>query len=483
MASPETMLIPFCWGFIGILLLLIIVPFARGKSDLITSWNLFLLGSINYVGIAGLNAGYRPDYFRVLEYDRSDYVYFICGVIAFFVPLLLAYWLVKFPRKLAGRSLRKWPPASTGVLYFMLLMSLGFAFLGQYAPSIQGIAQIFSQLGNKAIVLALALAFAAWYGSRKNPVLIGTLAGVVVLTLLLAIVGGGGRRTMLGVLVTIPVCWYWFTLRYKSLLFNTVAIGVLTSVAFFFLVGYSQLRHFDRRGEMKERNFSSAAEVLTKLPGTTLDSKTLDTMLGQNAGQTSLAAIHLYTGEHDPEPFHSVLYVGSIWIPRAFWPDKPVGLGYSLPKTARAKGTRATWGPGIVGHGFHEGGLHMLVFYGTFVGLCLRYFDELLVRQSRNAYLLATFAAMAPHIFGWTRGDIGTFTIQIIGSLIALVIVNIVGRVLFGAGMVYPRTNGPEYVNTNLFALRRQQPVMPAPTDFRFADHHDLRSTSTTTEP
>ncbi|MCO6043198.1 hypothetical protein NG895_04710 [Aeoliella sp. ICT_H6.2] len=466
--APETILIPGCWGLIIVLGLVVLVPFLRGTSDLVTAKNVFLLGGINYVGIAGLKAAYSPQIFRILEFERRDYQYFVAGAFTFFAAFLLAYAVIKLPRKLAGRTLRKWPAATPGVLYFMTLGAVTLSVLGFLAPNIQGLAQFLFQVGNKAIIIPVALVFAAWFQSKKNLILVATLAGVLLLSMMLSILSGGGRRTMLGVLMAIPICWYWFSLRYKNWLTNTVLLGAVFAVSFAVLLGYSAIRHFDRRGEMQERNVGNAMEALSKLPSLVFDTSGLDSMLGQNAAQTSLTAIHLYTTDHETEPFHSVIFVATNWIPRAFWPDKPLGLGYTLPKTARAKGTRATWGPGIVGHGYHEGGLHMLVFYGVVMALCLRYWDELLVRQPRNAYLLACFAAMSGHLFGWCRGDIGTFTMQIVGALVAMLLFCWAGRLIFGTGLVYPITSGPEYVNTNLFALRRRKPDTASPTDFQF---------------
>lgn len=469
--APEAILIPFSWGLIGVLLLVVLVPYVRGTADLLTTKNIFLLGGANYVGIAGLNAGYAPDYFRVQEYERSDYQYFVVGAATFFLFFLLSYAFFKFPRKMAGRTLRKWPSAKPTTLYFMVIFSLGLALLGIFPPPVQGLAQACMQIGNKALVLPVALGFAAWYQSRSNVILLLTLVGAMAFCMLASIVTGSGRRTMMGVIISIPIFWYWWTLRYKSWVVNGLAIGVLGAASFVVLLAYSQVRHYDQQSG-PERNFSKAAEVLVTMTSKARDSAGLDSMLGQNAAQTSLAAIHIYTKKLDPEPFHTVYYLSTMWIPRAYWEEKPLGLGYTLPKSARARGTRATWGPGIVGHGFHEGGLHMLVFYGIVMGVCLRYLDELLVRQSRNAYLLACISAMAPHIFGWTRGDIGTFSLQIIYAFIALLSFGYVGRLVFGTGLVYPRTDGPEYVNNNLFALRLRKPEQHSPTDFVFPQRH-----------
>lgn len=448
---PENLLIPFGFAFIAVMALAILVPYVLRKSDLLTTWNMFLLGSMNFVGAAALKAAYSSNEFRILPYDRRDYELYILGAITFFATLFAVYYWVKLPRKLAGRWFRKWPPASPGVLYVMVIVSMGFALISQLPLGIPGVTQLVFHLGNKGIIVAVALAFAAWFQAKNNPILLATLIGVTLLSAVLGVMVGGGRRTLLSVGITLPMCAYWFWLRYKSPKTNLVLFAAAGVVGVLLLAAYSMVRHFDRRGEMKERSMANSWEALMEMPSRIFDSD-VDSLLGQNAAQTSLAAIHLYTRDLPPEPFHSVIFVSTIFIPRVYWEGKPEGLGYTLPKTSRARGTRATWGPGIVGHGFHEGGLHMLVFYGVIVALALRFMDEQLVRQATNPFLLAMVSAMSAHIIGWTRGDIGTFTIQIISCFLMIQLFSLAGKLVFGAGVVYPRTDGPEFVNQNMFA-------------------------------
>lgn len=452
--SYHQSLIPFSWMFIGIVLLLIIIPYLRGRSDLLTAWNFFLLGSINFVGVAGLKAGYSSEEFRILKYTRQDYVYFMLGVVVFYVTLTLTYSQFKFPRRVAGRFLRKWPPSSISVLYFMLPFALLFAVASAFPPRIVGVAQIAVQVGNKAIVFAIVLAFVAWYRQWANPVLFITLLAVVLFTLVLAIKSGGGRRTFLGVIISIPICLYWLNLRYKKPLV-TLAYTAAFSLLVFLLVGaYSHVRHFDRRGDFQERSVANSFRALKNIPSKLFEVD-VDPLMGQNAAQTSLAAIHLYTHDMDPAPFHTLVYVLVSPIPRQLWRDKPLGLGYTLPKDCHVRGTRATWGPGIVGHGFHEGGLHMLVFYGIICATALRFWDELLTRQRGNPYILAAFSAMSGHIVGWPRGDIGTFTLQIIACFMACVALMWTGRIIFGTGVVYPRTDHLSVLRRDHFAAPR----------------------------
>lgn len=430
---------PASWAAIILAVLTVIVPYMRGKTDLLTSWNLFLLGTVVFVGLSGLEAYSQPELFRVLEYTRADYEYYLWGLFTFFVSIYVGYYLIKVPRRVADRFPRKWPPASTGVLVVTLPLVMMLAIGSVFPPQIQILHQFFVQIGNKAIIVALVLAFVAWYRQMVNPVLLIILAVVLVFGAVFAVMAGGGRRTLLNFFIAIPICVYWLRLRYKSPWLNlglACAFGIVTIVG---VAAYSQVRHFDRRGERLERNFGNSLQALRQLPQHLADVDWGE-FSGQHAVQFSLATIQLYTtGERDPDPFNSLLFVVTNPIPREYWEEKPLPLGYTLPMDVRAH-TRANWGPGIVGHGFHEGGLHMVAFYSLLFGMALRYFDELLIRQAGNPYLLAAFAAMASHIFGWTRGDIGTFNIQIIGSCIIALMLSWLGRALFGTGIVYPRT-------------------------------------------
>ncbi|QDS97528.1 hypothetical protein [Adhaeretor mobilis] len=436
---PEKLLILFSWILIAVLGLAILVPYIRRRSDLITAKNIFLLGSINFVGIAGLVSGYSSEKFKILEYERSDYMLFMCGAIVFFVTMFASYHLIKFPKRLAGKYFRKWPSASGTTLFVMLGIALLMGLVSAFPPNIVGISSSIVHIGNKGTSFAMALAFVAWYRQKKNPILIAGLLAVLLFSMLLAIRGGGGRRSFVAVLAAIPICLYWLSLRYRKPKLTLSVIAGIGVLGFLALSAYTVVRHFDRRGDKTERTFASSFEAIKLIPSKLFNSD-VDAMLGQNAVQVSLTAIHLYRDAYRPEPFHTVYFVLSNPIPRALWENKPVGLGYSLPKKTTAR-TRATWGPGIVGHGFHEGGLHMLVFYGLLVGVSLRFFDELLVRQAGNPYILGMLTAMSGHLIGWTRGDIGTFTLQIILSAIAGLLIAFVGRLITGTGLEYPRAN------------------------------------------
>lgn len=454
--QQDELLIIFSWCFIGAMFLSVLIPFLRGRTDLLTGWNLFLMGSANFVGASALGSAYSGEHY--MRYRPSDYTWFMMGAITFYTTASLVYWYFKYPRRLGGRILRRWPPITVPVLFVMVPASFVLILAPFFIGRIPFVGQLIGQIGNKAVAFAVVISFVAWYRQKGNPLLIMILTGTIAVALILAVMAGGGRRTMVAVVIAIPVCVYWLTLRYKSTSLNVGIVGVFSVLVFLAIAGYSGARHFDRQGpERKERNVANAIQALFKARDVLLaiDMEDITQLLGQNAAEASLLAIHLYTKDEEPQPFHSFIYVLVNPVPRLFWRDKPQGFGKILPRVYGVKHTRATWGPGIIGHGFHEGGLHMLVFYAVLCAVFLRLLDELLMRQPGNPYILGAFTAASGHIIGWPRGDIGTFSINIISSFLLLLLVGFVGRVLFGAGLVYPRTDRFDVTRMGFVPARR----------------------------
>src|SRR5688500_4187152 len=114
----EWLLVFFGWVFIAAMFAAILVPYLRGKGDLLTTWNLFLLGSANYVGLAAVQTGAVRRDFEV--YLDSDYVRFATGAFVFYTVGLLTYHFFKYPDRAAGRRLRKWPPVASNILITLI---------------------------------------------------------------------------------------------------------------------------------------------------------------------------------------------------------------------------------------------------------------------------------------------------------------------------------------------------------------------------
>ncbi|MFV1965323.1 MAG: hypothetical protein ACC628_07855 [Pirellulaceae bacterium] len=437
----DQFLIIFACLFIVVMMLLVLVPYLLGRSDLPTSWNLFLIGSANFIGASSIGAATSEAHY--IEYDDGDYYRFFLGVVTFYTTLVLTYYWVKIPRRVAGLALLKWPPVTVPVLFLMVPIAPIFIMGARLLPPIPFLSPLLFQVGVKAVVFTLVLAFVAWYKQKYNPILLATWPAVLGAGLILGITFGTGRRPIVAILLAIPICLYWLRWRYRRPVMNVLLASAVLAIFAIVMGAYTQVRHRGR-GAGVERTFDYAVESLQIASEKIFTPRTV-ALLGQNAGECSLLAIHMYTHDLPPQPFHSLFYVLVNPIPRMLWHDKPTALGSTLPKDGRTLYrigfTRSTWGPGIVGHGYHEGGPVMLVFYGILFGMVLRLFDELLMRQPDNPYLLGCFTAISSHIIGWPRGDIGTFALQIIFGVLMVLIIRSIGRLVFGTGLVYPRTS------------------------------------------
>ncbi len=428
----------FSWMFVAVMLLMITVPYLRRQRDLLTTWNLFLLGSACFVGLSGVGTTGYPN--RLVEYTRADYLWFFSGVFTFYVTLWLTYTFFRWPRRAAGRRLRKWPKMSNPVLFVLMplcmVMSLGLLFPVQ----IQGIGQLMANVGKYGAVYGMVFMLVLWSRQPLNPLFVFMFIGVTLYSFGLSMVSGSGRREMVAVLAAFPTVLYWLRFRYASRTTTLTVVVILSLFSVVLLNAYSSVRH--NRGD---RSLATALAMIQELPKHMMDTTGMAQMLGQDAVDVSLLAIHVYQTERwdgfDRNPFHTVSYVLVNPIPRELWENKPEALGLTLPRDTRLWTGGENWGPGIVGHGFHEGGLHMLVFYAILVGTVLRFFDELLVRQPDNPYLLGMLATCSGQIVAWPRGDTAVFTMQIIGALAAGLAVAVFARIFFGKGVEYARTD------------------------------------------
>lgn len=435
----QTVFYYFCILFILVQLAMVVVPYLLRKQDLITSWSLFSLGAMCFVGLSGLSSVLTPRGY--VENSTADYLWFFAGVIVFFASVNGVYFFAKWPSRLAQSCFRKWPPVSTSMVSFVIpmgiVMSLGLLFPVQ----VQGIGQLMATVGKNGIIIASVIALVYWYYQPYNPISIVIVVSVFLYSFGFSMVGGSGRRDMVAVLSVIPIVLYWCRYRYFKPMKTSAYILAVAIPAVLVLNAYSTLRHEAHRSG--DKNIAALVQTAAKIPSRMLDPNGVSQMLGQNAVEVSLLSIHVYQTEKwsgfPTQPFHAAKFVLVNPIPRAFWSDKPEGLGKSLPRDTGLRGGRETWGPGIIGHGFHEGGLHMLLFYGVTVGVLLRLFDTLLYLYPGNPFLLSILAANAGQLIGWTRGDIGTFSIHIIAGVLAVWVVTRFARTFCGTQVMMPQ--------------------------------------------
>ena len=435
----QWLLIPFGWLYIIAMFLAIVVPYLRGRADLLTPWTLFLLGSANFIGYAAVQSG-NAESFQQYDYNTdATYLWFIAGAMVYTVAAFAAYYWFHFPTRAAGRTFRRWVGSdSTAVLVLLLSFCAALSLGTVLYPNIQFFGQIVSMMGQAAGPIAMTLAFVALLRQPYNPVVWAIFVITLLLTFGISMAAGTGRRSLLSTAMAFPVVAYWLWARYRSAASNVIVAALLGGLIFITLAAYTSIRH--RHQDDAPNPVAHAIGSLKMMPAAMMGMGNTR-ILGGDAVEASLAAINTYGVRKPHEPFFTVYYVLGNPIPRAFWPSKPIGLGARLPYDCGWGGRNHglfNWGPGIVGHGFHEGGLHMLLFYGLLSGIAFRYADELLRRQHDNAILLGVFAAASGQIVGLVRGEFGLFIVLIIAACLTGWVVNAIGRIFFGTGRVYP---------------------------------------------
>src|SRR4051794_35810098 len=174
----QPLLVLFGWLFTAAMLLAILVPWLTRRSDLLTTWNLFLLGSANFVGVAAIQTGHATKH--LWAYTDADYVRFLVGAVVLYGTLFLTYYKAKWPRRLAGRWLRTWPPIEGPPMLALIGACAAFGLVTIFQVQVQGLAQILYLMGVACSCFALVFALVTYL---RNP--LNLAMGVVALALLL----------------------------------------------------------------------------------------------------------------------------------------------------------------------------------------------------------------------------------------------------------------------------------------------------------
>jgi hypothetical protein len=453
-------LVLFGWIFIVVMLAAVIIPWARRKSDLLTVWNLFLIGSANFVGFDAVASGYG--YYQWGFFTDWHIRQFIFGAIFVYTFLFIGYYVPKFPRRWAGKTFLRWPAAEGGSLVLMLLVCAFFSAWGFLSPQIQGVAQLGYQLGAPAAVLAATFVTVNWLRRPYNGPLVVTFGLVFLIALLQSVFGTTGRRSLLSVLMVLPISLYWMHLRNMRLRFTAVPLVILTVTVYVGLSAHTAIRHRHNASPSYQSAFADALETIQLLPAQIFNVRTPMELLPSGSVDASMICIDIFPRDIPCEPFHTIKFIAANPIPRAFWPEKPEALGAWLSRTCTVwiNMGQVNISMGIVGHMFYEGGYYMMVFYGLLIGLCMRFADELLVRQPDNPFLLGTLAAASGNIIGLARGDLALFLLLICGAVLCSLILRTLGRLLFGYRVAYPS----DEERAQILAMQQQQAWEAHPT-------------------
>lgn len=455
MSSADLTLYRFSLGIAILAALMILVPILRRKSDVFTAWNFFLVGVFTFNGRSGLNAATTPHYLP--DISNSSYTLYYVGTVVFYGTIAATYYFFKFPRRLAGRTLLKWPnitPTNAPVLA-TCLMSL---IVGMVVPiPIPVVGQLLGQFALVVPGLALAVMTIAWYRDRTNVVLLGLLIAFAFVAIGAAIGAGISRRYLMSSLSAIPIALYWVWLRYKptTTILTVIAVALASTVPV--VAGFTAIR-FSLQDE-DVTAVQRAQRILQALPEAIKSGGSSEGFSGQDSVECALCVIELLNNgskRMEVSYLHSLQFIVSNPVPRTFWPGKPSSIGARLVNYFGLRGTSANLGLNVVGQCYYDGGLWVHVLYGIMMGGFLRYIDELLIRQPGNPLLVGGLVAMSAQFIGWPRGGIEAMGMQILQGFALMILASLFAKLVFGVGTVYPRTDHLE-----------EFPVLRSPQDWQ----------------
>ena len=446
------------WLFVVVLTVAILLPYVRGTSDLFNSRSLFLMGSIQFTGVATIQSGMT---LRLSgELLLIDCVRFIAAATIFYASFEMAYHLWGYPRRVAARRWLTWGSISTWPLFTTIAICIVLGLVVTLRIDIPGIGVLIYDFCSKAPLFALVFACVAWYRQPLNPTM-AWAAGIAACSAGLSAMTAFSRQPLLALALSLPICVYWLVLRHRPALMTLLLTAGMAFGGLLVISAYTSIRYAPLTAGTSK--VEEAMARVASLPSLMLDQLMnmggeQDTAGLQSVDTTEVAlhSIARYRDWSDVRPFFTVWYVLVNPIPREYWPEKPEALGTTLPRDVGAlRHGYVNWGPGIVGHAYHEGGPLIMIFYGVLLGGCMRFFDDLLARQPGNPYLLGILCVLSAQLLAYSRGDLGVFTVQMIATVVAGHVISRVSRLVFGQALAYASEDQHPLVSRTQLAYDR----------------------------
>jgi hypothetical protein len=431
-------LVVFGIALICVMGALVLVPYMRRKSDLLTAWNVLLIGIAMFAGFGGLEVKYGEFTWPKLQWfqpSRHEVQYYIFATTAFVAALVLCHYYDPIGKALTRRALQKWPPLSTALCMAVLLFC-GVCVGGSFAAThFAAFGQYFANIGQKAAIMAVVFSFMMWYQRPTNVILLGLFLGVFAIASVYSMLVFVGRRLLLSVFLGPVLYVYWNRVRqwkpWQGLLAVVVA-GLLVTVVG---IAYSSFRFYSRGHFVEERTAKTVLDQVKKLRGEGISQLFLSNKLhyiSQWSAHYALLLTHLVDdGAIEPRPLNTLRFLVALPIPRKLWEDKPEVIGLTLVRDWM-QDQSTNWGVGIAGHGAYEGGIPALALYAFLLSILMNYIDAPMRAQPTNPFLISTLASAVPHVMGIPRGDFGIMTANVIECILFTILVGFVARFLFG---------------------------------------------------
>ncbi len=384
----------------------IIVDDLRGKVELLTFRNLFLLGIVYFcaLGVArpmklGTNAPYylsSPE-----ETGRIAAIATTVLVIVFITAYDRAPGVDRIVKLLPSSS--RAPSIGKLLILAFVMTAIGFAIRLVRIPIVSSVAD-YAGWGSAAI--ACGIVGWIWAPRLYNPMVavIGTV--IVGLNALNVLNGAFGRRTLLSIFLGLMWGMYFSHFRYLPKRKYLPYLVPFALAGLVFVGMYSSSREAGNFTRTTTEQLQAMATQGDPIRGFTMLTE------GSDAGQLTLWIIENIPGNYEHRHLYTLKYYLYLPIPRAWWEEKPMPLSRLLPAMTNRRGVsheQLSLGPGFVGQAFAEGGWYALIIYAIVFAYIWRILQEWIYKNPRNLFVILPLGAALAQTFGVPRGEVSAF--------------------------------------------------------------------------
>lgn len=379
----------------------------RGTVELFSMRNFFALGFLMFQTVSAVWSLVTDEWGDDVWVDAPIGAGLIfCLMCTIFVMLFhWAYNAGWFVKKAAHRLNPTFPVPTTSsllaVAMVLLVLAIICRYLLAYIPLIGILGNIFS-VGLMPAVAAVVVW--AWAPQMLNPAVTVIAMPLLLLTLFMSVYQTFGRRDLVSVLSACMWGAYHGLWKHMGLAFTVKRLAVLGAAGVVLVAAYTGARE-------KTTTETTASELVEKIGQTDLWYGIFSMASGQIAGGISIYLIETRPSVYAFDPFHSAIYFITMPVPRAIWEGKPEGLGLSIVKQAgvRRKAAEYNVGPGLMGHIWNDNPFLTMVPYAVFLGLMMRFLDEITRRHGLNPFLVVPCGVVIGEVIAMSRGELGLF--------------------------------------------------------------------------
>ncbi len=411
------------------LVILMIRDYRRGRVDLLSVRNFFLVGFIIFQIISPvffLITLSAPAGVSIHAPVRAGAQFALMATV-FLIAYLFVYSRGWGMQRLATKMPRPAVVQGDVSIAVLAVVVVAIAGLWKFGFLIPVVYELASRIGEGTAAVAMGLAGVAMMRRKLNPAMFVLMIAVLLADVGITLMWSKSRRPIIGVFLALLWAIYYFNWRGQSFPRLSLKLVALAILPLLFLGAYSTTRY-----AVRER---TPVEHIKQLSQANVTGGTLGMFRGADCGAVSFWLIEKFPERFDYRHLHTFKYFFIYPIPRSIWPDKPTVMAQDFARLATQRGVpldQFSVGPGVVGSAACEGGWYALFVYALWMGLFCRFFDQLVIQNPHNILAVCAVGSGLGHILALPRGETGSFAATYVllfaGTWITVLIVGWVAR-------------------------------------------------------